>query len=37
MPYMAGLRLMRKALMPTRIRYMELKDHQNLRIHIQAL
>jgi hypothetical protein len=25
MPYMAGLRLMKKALMPTGIRYMELK------------
>jgi hypothetical protein len=37
MPYMAGLRLVKRALTPTRIRYMELKDHQNLRIHIQAL
>jgi hypothetical protein len=26
MPYMADLRLMKKALMPTRIRYMELKE-----------
>jgi hypothetical protein len=28
MPYMAGLRLMRRALMPTGIRYMELKGKQ---------
>jgi hypothetical protein len=26
MPYMAGLKLVRKALMPTGIRYMELKE-----------